>query len=84
MPYYKPHKTPVESFDESLEDIERQASLLFEEFVRLETPVHSAGYALRAKAEHSDSPVVHGRQFGGELLYLQSLHCLVKYSGKAN
>jgi len=42
--------------------------LLFEEFVRLETPVHSAGYALRAKAEHSDYPVVHERrQFGGEL-----------------
>jgi len=56
MPYFKPHKTPVESSEESLNDIESQASLLFEEFLRL-----PANYRLgsnRARAEASDSPVI--------------------------
>ena len=38
MPISKIHKTPVECFDESLEVIERQASELFEEFLRLPQP----------------------------------------------
>jgi len=38
MPFSKIHKTPVECFDESLEVIERQASELFEEFLRLPQP----------------------------------------------
>lgn len=68
MPYFKSHKTPVESFDESLEEIERQASLLFEEFLRLAEPVHSVGFGRRAKSEQSDSPVVFDqKQFRGKL-----------------
>lgn len=38
MPILKIHKRPVECFDESLEVIERQASELFEEFLRLPQP----------------------------------------------
>lgn len=38
MPISKIHKTPVECYDESLELIERQASELFEEFLRLPQP----------------------------------------------
>ena len=38
MPISKIHRTPVECFDESLEVIERQASELFEEFLRLPQP----------------------------------------------
>lgn len=38
MPISKIHKMPVECFDESLEVIERQASELFEEFLRLPQP----------------------------------------------
>lgn len=53
MPYYKPHKSPVESSDESLEDIEKQACLLFEEFLRL-APVPSAGLKRHANFEQSD------------------------------
>ena len=56
MPYFKPHKTPVESSEESLNDIESQASLLFEEFLRL-----PANYRLgsnRVRTEASDSPVI--------------------------
>ena len=59
MPYYKPHKSPVENSDESLEDIEKQASLLFEEFLRL-APVPSAGFKRHANFEQSD-------YFGGKL-----------------
>lgn len=56
MPYFKPSKTPVENSEENLEDIEKQACLLFEEFLRLAEPVSSfGGYA---KFEPTDSPVV--------------------------
>jgi len=58
MPYFKPHKTPVESSEESLQDIESQACLLFEEFLRLP---QTANYRLgsnRATTEASDSPVI--------------------------
>lgn len=56
MPYFKPQKTPVESFEESLEDIEKQASLLFEEFLNLPQTANSK---LNSKLrETSDSPVI--------------------------
>ncbi|KAJ7337938.1 hypothetical protein OS493_008097 [Desmophyllum pertusum] len=56
MPYFKPQKTPVESFEESLEDIEKQASLLFEEFLNLPQTANSK---LNSKlTETSDSPVI--------------------------
>ena len=58
MPYFKSHKTPVENSEESLEDIEKQACLLFEEFLRITEPASSAGRLWHAKSEHSDSPVV--------------------------
>ncbi|XP_068711800.1 uncharacterized protein [Montipora foliosa] len=38
IPIFKAHKTPVESCEESLEEIEKQASLLFEEFLRIPQP----------------------------------------------
>ena len=73
MPYYKPNKKPVESFDESLEEIERQASLLFEEFLRLAEPARPAGPFLYAKSEQSDSPVVRDqKQFKGKLKNLRT------------
>lgn len=43
MPISKIHRTPVECFDESLEVIERQASELFEEFLRLPQPAEWRG-----------------------------------------
>lgn len=58
MPYFKPQKTPVESCEESLKEIECQACLLFEEFLRLP---QTANYRLgsnRAMSEASDSPVI--------------------------
>lgn len=57
MPYFKPHKTPVECSEESLDDIEKQASLLFEEFLRLPQTANVTLYSQRAVQEDSDSPL---------------------------
>lgn len=58
MPYFKLPKAPVESCAESLADIEQQASLLFEEFLRLPQPANAKLNLKRSKAEASDSPVI--------------------------
>lgn len=65
MPYFKPQKTPVESFEESLEDIESQACLLFEEFLRLPQPANYRLGSNRAKSEASDSPVIPNEKMFG-------------------
>lgn len=57
MPYFKPHKTPVESSEESLDDIEKQARLLFEEFLRLPQAANTRLYSQHAEREDSDSPI---------------------------
>ena len=49
IPIFKAHKTPVESCDESLEEIEKQASLLFEEFLRIPQPAGRLATQLRSK-----------------------------------
>lgn len=58
MPYFKAQKTPVETFEESLEDIESQASLLFDEFLRLPQTANNKLGSNRAKSDISDSPVI--------------------------
>ena len=77
MPYFKSHKTPVENSEESLEDIEKQACLLFEEFLRIAEPAGSAGGLLHAKSEHSDSPVVSSlkKSGGGKSFCDSSFSC---------
>ena len=65
MPYFKSQKTPVENSEESLEDIEKQACLLFEEFLRITEPASSVGQLRHAKSEHSDSPVVRSLKKSG-------------------
>lgn len=61
MPYFKPQKTPVESCEESLKEIESQACLLFEEFLRLPQPANfrlRSNRAMTEASEASDSPVI--------------------------
>ena len=80
MPYFKSHKTPVENSEESLEDIEKQACLLFEEFLRITEPASSAGRLRHAKSEHSDSPVVRSlkKSVGGRSFCDSSFSCFLK------
>lgn len=75
MPYFKPQKTPVESSEESLEDIERQASLLFEEFMRLPQTANVRLFSRHAELEleDSDSPVVPNEKKFGQGRHFQSL-----------
>lgn len=77
MSYFKSHKTPVENSEESLEDIEKQACLLFEEFLRITEPASSAGQLWHAKSEHSDYPVVRSlkKSAGGKSFCDLSFSC---------
>ena len=80
MPYFKPQKTPVESCEESLKEIESQACLLFEEFLRLPQTANFKLGSNRAMAEAADSPVISDEKMfkRGNLRYFESLISLIK------
>lgn len=83
MPYFKLPKAPVESCAESLADIEQQASLLFEEFLRLPQPANAKLNLKRSKAEASDSPVIleeKGHSKRGRSFKVRSLNIQLKFS----
>lgn len=72
MPYFdlKPQRTPVESCEESLEDIEKQACLLFEEFLRLPHSSNTKSMLKKSSKEAADSPII--QEETGHYNYKQS------------